>query len=591
MSSNTGYLSIDNRHNDNKNYFQRNPIIPNMSVYNIIGMISSLYSDSFAIDCLDLRVTYQELIASANVLARSYKELGIKKGDIIVASMPNFFQALAVYLGANKIGAVTSFLNPGCSKEEIKYYLNEFGSPLYINYDQSIEYNSEIKRDTKVKQTITLHKKDINIKTFNDVKKGDIGYNDYLSFNDMKLVADYYKGFINPYQSSSNDALILFTSGSSGQPKSVVLTNKNIIASGIYMKNTGNIVTKHGEKCLICVPFSYPYGLVTSTIMTLLSGREAILAPNMNMNNVNYFLRKNPNYVFGSPAILELFVRAIEESLDLSSLQYFISGGDFLSPAKVRNGIEIFRKHNSMANIYIGSGNAETAGASTIAIGSPVKIDTVGRILTGSRAVMLALDKNGKIKKPYTEVKYNEEGSLCISGDHVFKKYYNDKELTSENKLIYNGREYLITGAVGTVDDKGYFYMTGRASRFYIKADSNKVYLEHLQRILSYIDVVDDCVAVPIPNDEELFQTKVFIKLKQGIEPSEQIKKYLIYQMQQPFDTKDKIAPLKTFEIPSSIEFVDTMKRIIDSEKIDYRYYEKLAMEEYEVQKNNSRTK
>ncbi len=59
--------------------------------------------------------------------------------------------------------------------------------------------------------------------------------------------------------------------------------------------------------------------------------------------------------------------------------------------------------------------------------------------------------------------------------------------------------------------------MTGRASRFYIKADSNKVYLEHLQIIMNAIDVVDECVAVQRPTDEELFDTKVFVRLKEGI--------------------------------------------------------------------------
>ena len=195
--SNTGYPSIDNKHNDGKSFFQKHQFIPSMSIYNMLGMISSFYRDAIAVDCLDLRVTYQELLDNADILARSFKELGIKKGEVVVASMPNFFQAIAVYLAANKIGAITSFLNPGCTKEEIKYYLNEFESPLYVDYDKDDEYNSEIKRDTKVRQTITLKKEHVNIKTFNEIKTGDIGYSDYLSFNDMKLVADYYKGFIH----------------------------------------------------------------------------------------------------------------------------------------------------------------------------------------------------------------------------------------------------------------------------------------------------------------------------------------------------------------------------------------------------------
>lgn len=579
---NTGYPSIDNKHNDGKNFFQKNQIIPNMSIYNMLGLISSFYRDAIAVDCLDLKVTYQELIDNADVLARSFKELGISKGQVIVASMPNFFQAIAVYLAANKIGAITSFLNPGCTKEEIKHYLNEFESPLYINFDKDDEYNADIKRDTKVKQTITLKKEHVNIKTFNEIKTGDIGYNDFLSFNDMKLVADYYKGFINPIQSGNNDSLILFTSGSTGNPKSVVLSNQNLIASGLYMKNTGNIVTKKGEKCLICVPFSYPYGFATSTIMSLICGREAILTPNMDMSNVDYFLKKNPNYIFGSPAVLELIMRATSDNIDLSSAHSFISGGDFLSPKKAEEAIEWFRKHNSNIEMYNGSGNAETAGASTIAVGSPIKRDTVGKVLVGSRAAMMKIGEDGNIKFPYEEVKYNEEGILCISGKHVFKGYYKDPKLTSENKLNYNNREYLITGAVGFIDEEGYFHMTGRASRFYIKADSNKVYLEHLQIILNGIDVVDECVAVQRPNDEELWDTKVFIKLKDGVIPSKDVEDYIYMRLEEGISPNESVRPLKSFEIPASMEFVNEIKRTQDSEKLDYRYYEEQAKKEYE---------
>ena len=108
----TGYPSLDKRHNDGKKFFEKNPVIPNLSVYDMLGMISAFYRNSTAVDCVDLKVSYQELLDTSDILARSFKELGIKKGDIVVASMPNSYQAISVYLAANKIGAITSFLNP-----------------------------------------------------------------------------------------------------------------------------------------------------------------------------------------------------------------------------------------------------------------------------------------------------------------------------------------------------------------------------------------------------------------------------------------------------------------------------------------------
>lgn len=577
---NTGYPSIDKRHNDGKNFFERNPIIPDMSVVNAIALISVFYRDAIAIDCLDLKVTYQELLDTAKVLTKAFKELGIKNGDIITASMPNFFQAIAIYFAANKIGAITTFLNPGCSIDEIKYYLNEFESPLFIDFNKGKEYNESVKKDTRVRQIITLKPEHLNVKTFNQVKDGSIGYSDYISFNDLKLVADYYKGFINPLYGGNQESLILFTSGSTGIPKSVVLTNENILASGIYMKNSVGVKTKTGEKCLVCVPFSYPYGFATSTLMTLLCGREAILAPTLSKENINYYLKKNPNIIFGSPAMLELIKRNAEAELDLSSVHTFISGGDFLPFNQLQEGKQFFKEHGSdKFEIYNGSGNAESGGASTNAVGLEVRPETVGKVLTGTDAIIV---------NPETleELKYGEEGMLCISGKHIFKEYYRNPELTKSVKFEYKGKEYFKTGTIGILDEQGYFTLTGRASRFYIRSDLNKVYCEHVQQIINNIECVDSCVVVKKTDDDLVFTGKAYIVLKPEFYPTQETIDYISEKCKERIKnivTGEEIQ-LKDFEIPSSFEFIEKIPRNVGN-KIDYNLLEERARIEYESEK------
>lgn len=583
MAKDTGYPSIDRKYEKENSFLKNHPIIPDMSVYNALGLISSFYRDAVAVDCLDLRVTYQELIDTSKILSRAFKELGIKPNDIITASMPNFFQAIAVYLAASRIGAVTTFINPGCSIEETKYYLNEFESPLFVNFDKGLEYNFNIKKDTKVRQVITLNRNDINIKKFNEIKTGDIGYSDFISFSDMKIIADYYKQYIKTNFNGKQSSLILFTSGSSGVPKSVVLSNENILASGIYMKNTGNIKTNVGERCLVCVPFSYPYGFVSSALSSLLTGREAVLAPNLSKENIEYFLSKNPNMVFGSPALLELIRKNVSDSQDLSSIHSFISGGDFLSQAQAAEGKKFFREHNANVEIYNGSGNAESVGASTMPLGAEVRPETVGRVLLGSNAIVVNPDT-------LEELKYGEEGMLCVSGKHVFKEYYKQPELTKEAKFMFKGREYLKTGTMGKLDEDGYFTLTGRASRFFIRADLNKVYCEHIQQVVNNIDGVEACVVVPKPDDDLLYISKVYVVLKEGTKESDVMRDYIIEQCKKPVINKQtgECMELKSFEIPGSISFIKQIPRIESSEKIDYRELEEMAKKEYELEKNNS---
>jgi len=218
----TGYPSIDRTHERMNSFFQNHPWIPNMSIVNAISLLSTFYKNSPALNCLDITLTYQELLSTSKVLAAALQELGIRKGDIITISMPNVSQAVALFLAANHIGAVTTFLNPGCSKEEVSFYLNLFASPLFINFDKEFDYNSSIKQNTSVRQIITLTKEDLHAKRFPVVKKTSLGYVDYIAYHDLQFLAEFSKGRLPLIQSGKQDALILFTSGSTGKPKSVV---------------------------------------------------------------------------------------------------------------------------------------------------------------------------------------------------------------------------------------------------------------------------------------------------------------------------------------------------------------------------------
>lgn len=575
----TGYPSIDNIHNKDYSFFDRNPIIPDMSIYNTINMLSTFYRKEEAIDCLDLNVNYDEMINDTVLLSKTFKELGIKKGDIISVSMPNFYQGVIVYLAANRIGAVTTFINSMSSIEEVLGYLNEFESSLFINFDKDSEYNKKIKDNSKVKNIITLNKDEINTKNYGNITSGANGYSDDLFFSDIGSIAKYYKKPIYTLYGGKEDSLILFTSGSTGNPKSVVLTNQNILASGIYMKNTGRIKAKVGERCLVCVPFSYPYGFATSTIMSLICGRVAVLAPTLSKDNIRYYLSKNPNYVFGSPALLELIKRNVKNSDDLSSIHTFVSGGDFLTVSQNKAGVEFFRKHGAETIICNGSGNAETVGTNTMAVGSINKPETVGRVLVGTKAIVVNPDT-------LEEVKYGEEGMLCISGKHVFKGYYKNEDMSRETKFVYKGIEYYKTGNMGILDTDGYFTLTGRSSRYYIRSDLNKVYLEHIQNVISLIDVVDSCCVVPKEDKDLLFTNKAYVVLKDGVLPSLEVSDYIMNMCYKPLynSVTGEMVQLKPFEVPESITFLDVLPRT-KADKVDYTFLENMAKNEVKIKK------
>ena len=563
----TGYPSIDKPQNKGYSIFKQNPLIPNISIYNGIRMLNAFYSENQAIDCMDLTVNYSELFDDAITISKAFKELGVKKGEIISVHMPNYYQAVAVFLASNRIGAVTTFLNANAKENEICEYLNLFESPILINYDKTREENTNIKSKSNVRYIITLQKSKINTRSLNE-DYTITGNTSSIDFNSLGSISRFQKCGL-PSNSGKDNSLILYTSGTTGKPKSVVLTNENVLAAATYLKNSSNVKTLNGNRTLVCVPFSYPYGFVTSTLMTLLSSKTAVLAPNISKDTIRYYINKRPNIIFGSPALLELFMKNTNNTDDLSSITTFISGGDFLTPSQRKMGEEFFKNHGALdVEIGNGSGNAETVSCGTNPTGVEPRPETVGKILVGTTAIVV--DSNTMEEK-----KYNEVGLLCVSGKHVFKEYYNNAELTSEVKFERKGKVYFKTGTLGSIDEDGYFTLTGRESRFYINSSLNKIYCDRVQTIISNIEGISECAVVKVPNEEFLYVNKAYIVLDKNSELYDEsmIKEVLSSSIQ----TLNGLVQLKDYEVPQYIEFVSELPKKAGTDKINYSLLEEDA--------------
>lgn len=567
----TGYPSMDNLQASESSYFEKNPVIPNINIYTLLKLLSIKNMDKPAVDSLDLKANYKKLINDSKIISLALKELGVKKGDIISVTMPNLYQALVIYFACNRIGAVTTYLDAFSTIEEVNSYINLFESPVLINFDKSDEYNEKIKYNTCVRHIITLSKKNVNsLNLYYDYR---VTSNDNkIDYNSLGSISKFQKKKLECFHSKKEDSLILFTSGSTGKPKAVVLTNENVLAAEIYAMNTSHTENITGGKTLTCVPFSYPYGFVTSALTTLLWGKEAILAPNISKDTISYYYKKNPNIVFGSPALLDLTMRYIPKEQDLSSVTHFISGGDFLTLSHAKRGNQFFKEHGA-SNIELGNGwgNAETVSIGSTPVGVPLRQETAGKLLVGTNVMVVNPDT-------MEELKYGEEGLICVSGKHVFKGYYKNEELTNEVKFKKNNREYYITGTLGIIDENGYLTITGRQSRFYIKSSLNKVYCDHIQSVISTFDEVKECAVVKVPDRDELYVNKAYIVLNEGYECTEDMIRGI----------NDKClnnGNLKPYEIPSYIEVIDDIPRITSSEKVDYNALEKDAINKLEKNK------
>ena len=308
MKKNTGYPNLDLPQSKESKFFEKNPIIPSIDMVTTLKMLTKKIRENRAIDCNELHVTYQQLIDDSHKLFLAFKELGIKKGNIVTLSLPSNYQAISSFFALNEIGAVATFIDTYASESEILSYLSNYQSPILINFNKTKNENDIIKKKSNVKYIITLDDSMTN--------STNIGLNykrnnsdTFLNFHTLGSLAHYQKDKFHLPNKGNTDSLILYTSGSTGQPKAVVLTNKNILAAQMYAGNTSHTENITGTKTMTCVPLRYPYGMVTSLLTSLLWGKEAIMTPDWDSNTVRYYYNKKPNIVFGSPAVLDLTMK------------------------------------------------------------------------------------------------------------------------------------------------------------------------------------------------------------------------------------------------------------------------------------------
>lgn len=554
----TGYPSKDKPWEKGKTFFQKHPIIPSINIYSLIKQINKKNLDSPAITCHEDTYTYRQMFHDSIQLANALAINGVNRGDIIAICLPNYYEAAIVFLACNKIGAIFTCLNSHASFSEVQNYINLYKASVLFTDRADLVQSLNI--GTIIKTVLVKAENDIEI-------KGALSYAEFI-----KQGIPNWKGGVD--FNGKDNALILYTSGTTGKPKSVVLTNENVIASIIYAKNTSTDIQIKATKTLTCVPFSYPYGLVTSLITSLLWQKEAVLAPFIGMDTVDYYISFKPNVIFGSPALLNLLMKGLPSNIDLSFITSFISGGDFLTEKQAEQGKEFFKAHGCSIDIGNGFGNAETVSNGATPFGIEIRPNTVGKILTGTNVMIVD-------PETYEEKHYNEEGLMLASGKHIFREYYHDSEATQKAKIKINDREYFITGTMGFIDKDGYFTLTGRQSRFYINSQLNKIYLDHVQKIVGALDCVETCAIVKVPDKKELFVNKAYIVLKSNYSKSVNMKKHIIEKLK--CDSNDaESETLKSHEAPTYIEFVDNLPLMEGSEKIDYRALEKMAEEKGE---------
>lgn len=541
--------------------------IPDISIYEYLERHYIKNEYAIAINYFNQKTTYRELINKIDLCSRALVSYGVRENDVVSVCLPNVPEAIIAFYAINKVGAIANMMHPLSAEVEIKDSLIRTNTVLFITLNITFNKVEKIIDETKIYKTIIVSPKDsmpaflglgymltkeLSLNIPKDNEK-------YMLWNDfIQRGYKYNKKCLKP-RKLDDDAVILHSGGTTGTPKSIVLTNGNINAIMEEAKICfPNLNTK--DTFLSILPLFHCFGLVVNVCAPLILGSTIALIPQFDPKRFDKLIKKyRPTVLLGVPTLFEALIKnPYMINYDMSYVTTVVSGGDSLTIEKNQEVNKFLEEHNCSARIMQGYGMTETTGPAAIGFNNSDKLGSIGIPLPSTDIKILNIET-------MEEMRYGEIGEICITGPTVMSRYLNDKKETDNIiKVHEDGRRWVHTGDLGYMDEDGVLFYVQRMKRMIITSGYN-VYPSHIEKVLEEHEFVESCGVIGIPDPYKVEVPKAFIVLKKGVEATSETTKIL----------KDYCYKnLSKYMIPKRFEYRDSLPKTLVG-KIDYRKLEK----------------
>ncbi len=552
----------------------------NGTMFEAIEVIAKKYPKHIAFDFMGRSITYEKFVEEVEKCAKALKTIGIRENDKITIAMPNCPQAIYVFYAVNMVGAVANMIHPLSAEKEIEFYLNESESVTAITLDQFYAKFEAIRQNTKLINVIIASVQDElskPIKAGYMLTEGRkiqkipqdapiIRWNEFIKLGKHC----FYNYRVN--RKPEDSAVILYSGGTTGKTKGIVLTNRNFNALGQQVI-AANPMFRPGDKMLAAMPLFHGFGLGVCIHTMLSQGGRCILVPRFTAKSyAKLIVKYKCNFIAGVPTLYEALLRLPSmEKADLSSLKGVFSGGDSLSVELKKKFDAFLYDHKSTVQVREGYGATETVTACCLTPPHMFKQGSIGIPFP---------DTYIKIVKPDTdeELPYGEEGEILLAGPTTMKEYMNHPDETAKTLRTHaDGLTWVYTGDLGVMDNEGFIYFHGRAKRMIITSGYN-VYPSQLENILDAHEKVQMSCVIGIPDEYKMQKVKAYVKLKDGVLANE--------------ETKDEIFAycrknIAKYAMPYDIEFKEDMPKTLVG-KVAYRDLEEEEIKKLQAKKEEA---
>ena len=581
----TGYASIDKPW---QKYYSKDAItasIPELTAYQYMVSQNKDNLSTKAIMYYGKKISYKNYIDMIDETARRLYNLGVTEGEVVTVMSVANPELEILFYALNKLGAVINLIDVRSDYKQIKKYLMEVKSSEVVVMDNFLPEFDKCMEDEDidniVENVITLSPYNSVLFPFNvlaekksrkedstlyskidEIKKK----NKYMTWNDLMSVHKYRYPRYPRYKKNMVAALV-HTGGTTGVPKTVKLSNENFNAMAIQYKSLNANYNKGDTFLNGIVPF-VAYGIVVTIHMPMCLGMTNIIAPILSPKEFTEFMIKyKPNHTITVPTYVEHFVHDRKaDSMNWKCLKNIGIGGDYFSEQSEIYVNEFLKNHGSSSIAEKGYGMTENSSTAGVCL--------VGVNKTNSLGIPLPLNTYGIFERGTDkELKYGEEGEICITGPTEMLGYLdNEEEESKVIKIHSDGKKWIHSEDVGIIDEDGFLFFKGRYKRL-IPHGGFKLYPSYIEGVIMKHPDIDNCCVISIPDKVYGASPEAHVVIKKNrVSELKKLKEELIKLCQ------DK---LPSYSQPEDFIFEEDLP-LTSVGKVDYKKVEKMRIKKLE---------
>lgn len=492
--------------------------VPRVPIHKILRSAARRFPWRTALVFEGQRINYRRLNRESSRCANLLRALGVQRGDKILILLPNLPQTVIAYFGVLKMGGVVVFTTPLSEPEELARQIRDSGATVLVTLTRLAETARAVKAQTQLRHILFTNVKDYLPEParflFTLTREAKEGHRlpFALEAGMLLLSAELYKhGPHAPEIDVQPDdlAVIQYTSGTTSQPKGVMLSQRNLVANAFQTRQWIPAM-KEGRETFLCVlPFSHAYGTTTAMNVPVALAATMLVLPGFVTEKVLRAIKQYKPTIFPGVPTMYVAINGFPgvRKYGIHSIKACISGAAPL-PVEVQEAFEKLTR----GRLVEGYGLTE---ATTVTHANPLagmrKVGGIGVPLPSTEAKIIDV-ATGKDLPP------NHIGELAIRGPQVMLGYWNAPEATH---AAFSRDGWLLTGDIARMDDDGYFEIVAR-TRDMILAGDYQVYPRDVEEVLYEHPKVKEVAVVGVQPARWPFQrVKAYVVPREGVTLSE----------------------------------------------------------------------